>query len=179
MDLSFIIVQILSALYNNDVTALYILINAYKNITDTISEAAIGDPQAEVGVVKAYVTTTATTELHRTILIDSIDSAFAYDEIGCLVGIARGLIKHSENVLEIIKSMELFEVCRGKRGSKKYLGYLSDQCSSRHIMLTQAGLAAVDEAEALRTNYLVSSNGFVSNCGIARMLLLTLCNGAL
>lgn len=179
MDLSFIIVQILSALYNNDVTALYILINAYKNITDTISEAAIGDPQAEIGVVKAYVTTTATTELHRTILIDSIDSAFAYDGIGCLVGIATGLIRHSESVLEIIKSMELFEVCRGKRGSKKYLGYLSDQCSSRHIMLTQAGLAAVDEAEALRTNYLVSSNRSVSNCGIARMLLLTLCNGAL
>lgn len=179
MDLSFIIVQILSALYNNDATALYILINAYKSVADTVGEAAIGNPQAEVDVVKAYVTTTATTELHRTILIDSIDSAFAYDGIGCLVGIARGLVKHSENVLEIIKSMELFEVCRGKRGSRKYLGCLSDHCSSKRMMLTQAGLAAVDEADVLRTNYLVSTNGFVSNCGIARMLLLTLCNGAL
>lgn len=179
MDLSFIIVQILSALYNNDATALYILINAYKSVADTVGEAAIGNPQAEVDVVKAYVTTTATTELHRTILIDSIDSAFAYDGIGCLVGIARGLVKHSENVLEIIKSMELFEVCRGKRGSRKYLGCLSDYCSSKHMMLTQAGLAAVDEADVLRTNHLVSTNGFVSNCGIARMLLLTLCNGAL
>nr|AOS89863.1 19.7 kDa protein [Grapevine leafroll-associated virus 3] len=179
MDLSFIIVQILSALYNNDVTALYILINAYKNVDDTTRWAAMGDPRAEVDVVKAYVTTTATTELHRTILIDSIDSAFAYDQVGCLVGIARGLLKHSEDVLEVIKSMELFEVCRGKRGSKKYLGYLSDQCSDKRIMLTQTGLTAVEEADILRTNYLVSGNGYMSNCGIARMLILTLCCGAL
>nr|UYT09230.1 hypothetical protein [Grapevine leafroll-associated virus 3]UYT09243.1 hypothetical protein [Grapevine leafroll-associated virus 3] len=179
MDLSFIIVQILSALYNNDVTALYILINAYKNVDDTMRWAAMNDPQAEVNVVKAYVNTTATTELHRTILIDSIDSAFAYDQVGCLVGIAGGLIKHSEDVLKVIKSMELFEACRGARGSKKYLGCLSDQCSSKHMMLTQTGLAAVEGAEVLRTNYLVSGNGYFSNCGIARMLLLTLCCGAL
>nr|ARP51809.1 19.7 kDa protein [Grapevine leafroll-associated virus 3] len=179
MDLSFIIVQILSALYNNDVTALYILINAYKNVDETTRWAAMNDPQAEVNVVKAYVNTTATTELHRTILINSIDSAFAYDQVGCLVGIARGLIKHSEDVLEVIKSMELFEVCRGARGSKKYLGCLSDQCSSKHMMLTQTGLAAIEGADVLRTNYLVSGNGYVSNCGIARMLLLTLCCGAL
>nr|WEG84788.1 19.7 kDa protein [Grapevine leafroll-associated virus 3]WEG84814.1 19.7 kDa protein [Grapevine leafroll-associated virus 3]WEG84827.1 19.7 kDa protein [Grapevine leafroll-associated virus 3]WEG84879.1 19.7 kDa protein [Grapevine leafroll-associated virus 3]WEG84905.1 19.7 kDa protein [Grapevine leafroll-associated virus 3] len=179
MDLSFIIVQILSALYNNDVTALYILINAYNSVDDTTRWAAINDPQAEVNVVKAYVATTATTELHRTILIDSIDSAFAYDQVGCLVGIARGLLKHSEDVLEVIKSMELFEVCRGKRGSKRYLGYLSDQCTTKYMMLTQAGLAAVEGADILRTNHLVSGNRFSSNFGIARMLLLTLCCGAL
>nr|ATG84358.1 19.7 kDa protein [Grapevine leafroll-associated virus 3]WNK15237.1 MAG: 19.5 kDa protein [Grapevine leafroll-associated virus 3] len=179
MDLSFIIVQILSALYNNDLTALYILINAYKNIADTVGDGVINDPQAEIGVIKAYVATTATTELHKVILFESIDSAFAYDPVGCITYIARSLVKHSEHVCEIVKATELYEVCSGKRGSRKYLKYLSDQCSSRHMMLTQAGLAAADEAEALRTNHFVSSNGYVTNCGLARMLTLTLCNGAL
>nr|AVN99302.1 19.7 kDa protein [Grapevine leafroll-associated virus 3] len=179
MDLSFIIVQILSALYNNDVTALYILINAFKNVCDSAGVAAMNNPLAEISLIKAYVNTTATTDLHRTILTESIDSAFAHDQVGCIVDIARNLVKHSENVLEIIKTMELFEVCSGKRGSKRYLKHLSDQCFGKHIMMTQVGLTAIDEADVLRTNYFVSSNGYVANCGLARMLILTLCNGAL
>nr|WNK15200.1 MAG: 19.8 kDa protein [Grapevine leafroll-associated virus 3] len=179
MDLSYIIVHILSALYNNDVSALYILINAFKNVCDSVGEAVIINPQAEIDLIKAYVTTTATTELHRTILTESIDSAFAHDQVGCIVDIARNLIKHSENVVEIIKTMELFEVCNGKRGSRKYLSRLSEQCYSRHMMITQVGLNAIDAADTLRTNYFVSGNGYVTNCGLARMLILTLCSGAL
>nr|AXI82238.1 19.7 kDa protein [Grapevine leafroll-associated virus 3] len=179
MDLSFIIVQILSALYNNDLSALYILINSYKNIVDTVGEGGLNDPQAQVNVLKSYVATCSTTDLHRSILTQSIDLSASYDAVGCLVSIAKNLTMHSEGVIEIIKEMELFEVCNGKRASKRYLKRLSDLCTRKHMILTQAGLSAVEEADLLRTHYFVSEDGYVSNCGLARMLMLTLCNGAL
>nr|AFH35879.1 19.7 kDa protein [Grapevine leafroll-associated virus 3] len=179
MDLSFIIVQILSALFNNDLSALYLLINSYKNIVDTVGEGGLDDPQAQVNVLKSYVASCSTTELHKSILIQSIDISANYDAVGCLANIAKNLTKHSEAVIEIIKEMELFEVCNGKRASKRYLKHLSDLCSSKRMIITQAGLSAIEEADLLRTHYFVSENGYVSSCGLARMLMLTLCNGAL
>lgn len=179
MDLSFIIVQILSALYNNDLSALYLLINSYKNIVDIVGEGVLNDPQAQVNVLKSYVASCSTTELHRSILTQSIDLSASYDAVGCLANVARNLVKHSEDVIEIIKEMELFEVCNGKRASRKYLKRLGDICSNKHMVITQAGLSAIEEADLLRTHFFVSGNGFVSNCGLARMLMLTLCNGAL
>nr|AGE45902.1 19.7 kDa protein [Grapevine leafroll-associated virus 3] len=179
MDLSFVIIQMLSALYNNDLSALYLLINCYKNIIETTGEGGLNDPQAQVNTIKSYVATCSTTDLHRSVLTQSIDLASNYDAVGCLVSTAKNLSKHSESVLEIIKEMELFEVCVGKRGSKRYLKRLSDLCSSKNMMLTQAGLCAVEEADLLRAHYFVSENGYSSTCGLTRMLLLTLCNGAL
>nr|AFV67461.1 p19.7 [Grapevine leafroll-associated virus 3] len=179
MDLSFIIIQILSALYNNDLSALYLLINSYKNIIDTVGEGGLNDPQAQVNVLKSYVASCSTTEMHRSILTQSIDLSASYDAVGCLVNVAKNLSKHSEAVMEIIKEMELFEVCNGKKASKRYLKRLGELCSSKHMLITQAGLNAIDEADLLRTHYFVSENGYVSHCGLARMLILTLCNGAL
>nr|AGE45912.1 19.7 kDa protein [Grapevine leafroll-associated virus 3] len=179
MDFSFIIVQILSALYNNDLSALYLLINSYKNIVDTVGEGGLDDPQAQINALKSYVASCSTTELHKSILTQSIDLSANYDAVGCLISLARNLTKHSEAVLEIIKEMELFEVCNGKRASKRYLKHLSDLCSNKHMIITQAGLTAIEEADLLRTHYFVSENGYVTNCGLARMLMLTLCNGAL
>nr|AZR37625.1 p20B [Grapevine leafroll-associated virus 3] len=179
MDLAFIIIQILSALYNNDVTALYILVNSFKNIIDTNREIGVNNPQEQINVIKSYVTSCATTDLHKSILIQSIDSASQYDVVGCLEHTAKNLVAHSETVIEIIKGAELFEVCNGRRGSRRYLKHISDQCSSKNMMLTQAGLTAIEESDLLRTHYFLSVNGYVSNCGLARIMLLTLCCGAL
>ncbi|AFU08352.1 hypothetical protein [Grapevine leafroll-associated virus 3m] len=92
---------------------------------------------------------------------------------------ARCLVKHAESALEAVKEVEKYEVCLNDARSRKYLRFVSEVCSQKHMLLTQAGINAIESGERLQLNHLVSSNGYVGNSGIARMLLIALCDGAL
>ncbi|AFU08351.1 hypothetical protein [Grapevine leafroll-associated virus 3m] len=82
MELAFIIIQILSALFNNDKTTVFILLNAFKSISDTIGEGVMDNPQAQIDAIKAQVNAVVSQQFYRSIIIDSIDSAFGYDPVG-------------------------------------------------------------------------------------------------
>nr|AIT52518.1 19.7 kDa protein [Grapevine leafroll-associated virus 3] len=179
MDVSSIIMQILSAIYSNDLSAIYILSNAFKNVSDTIGDGVVVDPLNEVNTIKAFVNSFVTKQMYKEIIVQSIDSAFEYDHVGCITHIARCLVRHADSVLAVIKEMEMYEVCNSPRGSRKYQRRLSDLCNQNHLLITSAGLQAVEDSGELNANFFVSTNGFLTNCGIARMLLMAMCNGAL
>nr|ATG84345.1 19.7 kDa protein [Grapevine leafroll-associated virus 3] len=179
MDISFIIVEVLSAIFNNDLSTIYVLSNAFKNISDTIGDGVVVDPLNEVNILKAFIDKFVGKPMYKAILIQSIDTAFAYDNVGCLTNIAKCLVRHADNVVGVIKEMEMYEVCHSPRGSRKYQRRLCDLCAQNHLLMTSAGLQTVENSGELNAAFFISTNGFLTNCGIARMLLATMCNGAL